>query len=69
MVHQQTNCEKTFRSKYHCVTSRGIDTLEVEDDDNDTNILDEVIKAPKDSDYHEPQPQHPNSTINHPPRS
>jgi hypothetical protein len=36
-----------------------------DDDDNDTDILDEAIEAPNDSDYHESQPQHPNSTINH----
>jgi len=36
-----------------------------DDDDNDTNIPDESIEAPNDSDYHEPRPQHPNSTINH----
>jgi hypothetical protein len=53
----------------------GTNTLEVEegcnndDDDFDTNILDEAIEAPNDSDYHEPQPQHPNSTISHLPRS
>ncbi len=71
----QTNCDKTFRSKYHYATLCGTNILEVEegcnddDDDNDTNIPNEVIEAPNDSDYHEPQPQHPNSTINHPPRS
>jgi hypothetical protein len=27
-----------------------------DDDDNDSNILDEVIEAPNDSDYHESQP-------------
>jgi hypothetical protein len=53
----------------------GTDTSKVEegrnddDDDNDTNILDEEIKAPNDSDYHELQPEHPNFAINHPPRS
>jgi len=36
-----------------------------DDDDNDTNIPDQAIEAPNDSDYHEPRPQHPNSTINH----
>ncbi len=40
-----------------------------DDDDNDTNILDEAIEAPTNNDYHEPQPQHPNLSINHPPRS
>jgi hypothetical protein len=25
-----------------------------DDDDNDTNILDEAIEVPNDSDYHEP---------------
>ncbi len=40
-----------------------------DDDDNDTNIHDEAIEALNDNDYHEPRPQHPNSTINHPPRS
>ncbi len=38
-------------------------------DDNDTNILDEAIEALNDSDYHELQPQHPNSAISHPFRS
>jgi len=38
----------------------GTNTSEVEegcnndDDDNDTDILDEAIVGPKDSDYHEP---------------
>jgi hypothetical protein len=57
-------------------TLHGIDTLEAkegcndDDDDNDTNILDDqAIEAPNDSDYHEPRPQHQNSTISHPPRS
>jgi hypothetical protein len=40
-----------------------------DNDDNDTNILDEAIEAPNDSDYHEFQPQHPNPTISHPPKS
>jgi hypothetical protein len=40
-----------------------------DDDDNDTDILDEAIEAPNDSDYHELWPRHPNLTINHPPRS
>jgi hypothetical protein len=39
------------------------------DDDNDTDILNEAIEVPNDNDYHEPRPQHPNSAINHPPRS
>jgi hypothetical protein len=36
---------------------------------NDTDIPNEAIEAPNDSDYHEPRPQHPNPTISHPPRS
>jgi hypothetical protein len=40
-----------------------------DDDDDDIDIPDETIEAPNDSDYHEPQPQHPNSTISHPPKS
>jgi hypothetical protein len=40
-----------------------------DDDENDTDIRNEAIEDPNDSDYHELQPQHPNSTINHPPRS
>jgi hypothetical protein len=51
----------------------GTNTLETEEghnnDDNDINIPDEAIEAPNDSEYHEPRPQHPNSTINHLPRS
>jgi hypothetical protein len=41
-------------------TLHGTNTLEAEegcnndDHDNDTNILDEVIENPNDSDYHEP---------------
>jgi len=56
----QTNCDKTFKLKYHCATLHGRNTLEVEegcnddDDDNDIDIRDEVIEAPNDSDYHEP---------------
>jgi hypothetical protein len=56
-------------------TLRGTNILEVEeghnddDEDNDTDILDETIEAPNDNDFHEPPPQHPNSTISHPPRS
>jgi len=38
-------------------------------DDNDIHILDEAIEAPNDSDYHEPQPRHPNLAISHPFRS
>ncbi len=43
-------------------TLRGTNTSKVEeghnidDDDNDTNILDEAIETPNDSDYHEPWP-------------
>jgi hypothetical protein len=40
-----------------------------DDDDNDTNILDELIEAPNDSDYHESQPQNSNPTISHPLKS
>jgi len=40
-----------------------------DDDDNDIDIPHEAIEAPNDSEYHEPRPQHPNSTINHLPRS
>ncbi len=53
-------------------TLRGTNILEVEegcnddDDDNDTNIIDEVIEAPNDNDYHEPRPQNPNHAISHP---
>jgi len=49
----------------------GTNTLEVEegrnddDDDNDTDILDEAIEDPNDSDYHESQFQHPNFTLSH----
>jgi hypothetical protein len=28
-----------------------------DDDDNDTNVPDEAIEAPNDSDYHEPHPK------------
>jgi hypothetical protein len=55
------------------ITLCGIDISEVEegcnndDDDNDTNIPNETIEILNDSDYHEPRPQHPNSTISHPP--
>jgi hypothetical protein len=43
-------------------TLHGIDISKAEeghnddDDDNDTNIFDEAIKAPNDNDYHEPRP-------------
>ncbi len=63
-------------SRQNIVTTLcGIDTSKAEerrnddDDDNDIDILDEVIKAPNDNDYHELQSQHPNSSINHSPRS
>ncbi len=66
----------TKRSNWNIITTlHGIDISKAEegrnddDDDNDTNILDEAIEVPNDSDYHEPWPQHPNSTISHPLRS
>jgi hypothetical protein len=68
------NCEKHSRQNI-ITTLPGTNTSEVEegrnndDDDNDTNIPNELIKAPNDSDCHEPQPQHPNPTISHFPRS
>jgi hypothetical protein len=66
----------TKHSRQNIITTLlGTNTSEVEEgcnndnDDNDINIPDEVIEAPNDSDYHEPQPQHPNPTISHLPRS
>jgi hypothetical protein len=49
------NYDKMFRLKYH--HNLVWDTSKVEkgcnnDDDNDTDILDEAIEAPNDSDYH-----------------
>ncbi len=71
-----TNQIVTKCSSWNIVTTlRGTNILKVEkghndaDDNNDTNILDEAIETPNDSDYHEPWPQHPNSTISHLPRS
>ncbi len=69
------NCDKTFKLKYHhnFVWDRHFKSEEGrnddDDDDDDINIIDEAIEAPNDSRYHEPQPQHLNSTISHPPRS
>ncbi len=37
-----------------------------DDDNNDTDILDETIEAPNDSDYCEPGPQHLKIAISHP---
>ncbi len=67
----------TKHSRENIITTlHGTNTSKVEegcndddDDDNDTNIFDEAIEAPNDSDYHEPQPQNPNLAISHPPKS
>ncbi len=61
----------TKHSKQNIITTlHGIDTSKAnkrrnddDDDDDDTNILNEAIEAPNDSDYHELQPQHPNLVI------
>ncbi len=37
-------------------TSKVEEGHNIDDDDNDTNILDEGIETPNDSDYHEPWP-------------
>ncbi len=65
----------TKRSSQNIITNlRGTNILEMEeghndddddDDDDDTNIPDEAIEPPNDNDYHEPRPQHLNSTISH----
>jgi hypothetical protein len=63
----------TKRSRQNIITTlRGTNASMAKEELNmmmmtkDTNILNEVIEAPNDNDYHESQPQNSNLAISHP---
>jgi hypothetical protein len=59
MAPHETNYDKMFKVNIITTLYRtNISKVKEghDDDDNDTNIVDEIIEAPNESDYHESQP-------------